>query len=625
MEESDYEKQFNCSASYTKSTSNDSNTIIRKKCNMVLQLGMKNSVSSDQTPTPTRFIRNCEEVGLFQDLLNVNPFEETFRKAAEAAKAGVITPLQVSNVLEGGSLNGDDTLHTPHVFPSLSETAEQSTGSSQSGDVDTGISNDANNQKRSFTTGILCNQQQKSDKVVKQEADTSQSKLVSAEKSNLICQSSESSVTTTSTVCTKSSTDQSPVQVLLRIPDGHLIQLSVVQVDGSPKEVANDVVSVTENSEFNAANGSKTVVLTTGEFQIDSGKPVSLSSNHINSVAKQKLKQALLGNTCPATSTESNNPECVDRITEPRKIALSRKPDCIVEKQPSIRNGNLFSSEDEEEDKRKKVLERNRMAAMRCRKKRKCWVAELELKATQMSNTNQQLQQEVKLLRAEVASLKSLLLAHKDCPVTQAITQGLGNPLVPSTTQVFSVSVPITHNKELSRTTVVSQNSPTVILLNPPNTQVKKRLQPASHESNLQHSVKKKICANSTITKSGAHSEKYRLKRIDSNRRVSVDTEKVTAFQINERLLNTTTVCSSEQSSVREVQCVSDLQNIELVNIVSPSDDAIANKPVATKVIQLNPNALHRENCEFTVRLPDSNESELNMINVQPIVTATYR
>jgi hypothetical protein len=44
---------------------------------------------ADQTPTPTRFIRNCEEVGLFQDLQNVNPFEETFRKAVEASKTGV--------------------------------------------------------------------------------------------------------------------------------------------------------------------------------------------------------------------------------------------------------------------------------------------------------------------------------------------------------------------------------------------------------------------------------------------------------------------------------------------------------------------------------------------------------
>ena len=29
---------------------------------------------SDQTPTPTRFLRNCEEAGLFQEL-EANPFE----------------------------------------------------------------------------------------------------------------------------------------------------------------------------------------------------------------------------------------------------------------------------------------------------------------------------------------------------------------------------------------------------------------------------------------------------------------------------------------------------------------------------------------------------------------------
>lgn len=34
-------------------------------------------VWSDQTPTPTRFLRNCEEVGLF------NEIEQEFRQAQE--------------------------------------------------------------------------------------------------------------------------------------------------------------------------------------------------------------------------------------------------------------------------------------------------------------------------------------------------------------------------------------------------------------------------------------------------------------------------------------------------------------------------------------------------------------
>jgi len=34
----------------------------------------------DQTPTPTKFLKSCEEVGLFQE---INPFEKDFKKAVE--------------------------------------------------------------------------------------------------------------------------------------------------------------------------------------------------------------------------------------------------------------------------------------------------------------------------------------------------------------------------------------------------------------------------------------------------------------------------------------------------------------------------------------------------------------
>lgn len=75
-----------------------------------------NNLFADQTPTPTRFFGKCEEVGLFEDLQNVNPFEETFRRAVEEKEEGE----------EGGTLDtgtpagtGDDTLHTPQVFPLL--------------------------------------------------------------------------------------------------------------------------------------------------------------------------------------------------------------------------------------------------------------------------------------------------------------------------------------------------------------------------------------------------------------------------------------------------------------------------------------------------------------------------
>ncbi|KAK2142597.1 hypothetical protein LSH36_935g00005 [Paralvinella palmiformis] len=38
---------------------------------------------ADQTPTPTKFLKNCEEIGLFNELTK-NPFEEAFKKASES-------------------------------------------------------------------------------------------------------------------------------------------------------------------------------------------------------------------------------------------------------------------------------------------------------------------------------------------------------------------------------------------------------------------------------------------------------------------------------------------------------------------------------------------------------------
>jgi len=40
----------------------------------------------DQTPTPTKFLKSCEEVGLFQE---INPFDKDFKKAIEQQQSEV--------------------------------------------------------------------------------------------------------------------------------------------------------------------------------------------------------------------------------------------------------------------------------------------------------------------------------------------------------------------------------------------------------------------------------------------------------------------------------------------------------------------------------------------------------
>lgn len=76
-----------------------------------------------------------------------------------------------------------------------------------------------------------------------------------------------------------------------------------------------------------------------------------------------------------------------------------------------------------DEEKRKNFLERNRVAALKCRQRKKQWLQNLQNKVEQYTSENENLVTQITQLREEVVNLKTLLLAHKDCPVTQQ--QGL--------------------------------------------------------------------------------------------------------------------------------------------------------------------------------------------------------
>jgi ATF/CREB family transcription factor len=64
------------------------------------------------------------------------------------------------------------------------------------------------------------------------------------------------------------------------------------------------------------------------------------------------------------------------------------------------------------------------VAALKCRQRKKQWLANLQAKVEIFSTENDALTATVTQLREEIVNLKTLLLAHKDCPVSQA--QGLG-------------------------------------------------------------------------------------------------------------------------------------------------------------------------------------------------------
>ena len=63
------------------------------KCINKLYINFYILSNTDQTPTPTKFLKNLEEMGLFQEL-NKNPFDDSFKKAMDYN----LEPVSVSHV-----------------------------------------------------------------------------------------------------------------------------------------------------------------------------------------------------------------------------------------------------------------------------------------------------------------------------------------------------------------------------------------------------------------------------------------------------------------------------------------------------------------------------------------------
>lgn len=77
-----------------------------------------------------------------------------------------------------------------------------------------------------------------------------------------------------------------------------------------------------------------------------------------------------------------------------------------------------------DEEKRRNFLERNRVAALKCRQRKKQWLANLQAKVEMYTAENDNLNSQVASLHDEVRNLRNLLIQHKDCPVGHA--QGIG-------------------------------------------------------------------------------------------------------------------------------------------------------------------------------------------------------
>ncbi|KFO22385.1 Cyclic AMP-dependent transcription factor ATF-2 [Fukomys damarensis] len=385
-------------------TNEDHLAVHKHKHEMTLKFGPARNDSvivADQTPTPTRFLKNCEEVGLFNEL--ASPFENEFKKASEddikkmaLDLSPLATPIIRSKIEEPSVV---ETTHqdSPLPHPESTTSDEKEVPLAQTAQPTSAIVRPASLQ----VPNVL---------------------LTSSDSSVIIQQAVPSP--TSSTVITQAPSSNRPIvpvpgpfPLLLHLPNGQTMPVAI------PASITSSNVHV-----------PAAVPLVRPVTMVPSvpGIPGPSSPQPVQSEAKMRLKAALTQQHPPVTNGDTvkghgsglvrtQSEESRPQSLQQPATSTTETPSSPAHTTPQTQNTSgrrRRAANEDPDEKRRKFLERNRAAASRCRQKRKVWVQSLEKKAEDLSSLNGQLQSEVTLLRNEVAQLKQLLLAHKDCPVT---------------------------------------------------------------------------------------------------------------------------------------------------------------------------------------------------------------
>ncbi|XP_045063279.1 cyclic AMP-dependent transcription factor ATF-7a isoform X2 [Coregonus clupeaformis] len=404
----------NCPGCGQRFTNEDHLAVHKHKHEMTLKFGPARTDSviiQDQTPTPTRFLKNCEEVGLFNEL--ASSFAEEFRKAQEDDDKRAKNPLPAPH--------REVALHMSLQTPSaesmkVKEEEPVEVDSSPPGSPDS-FSSMSDSSRDAMDTplrsvlssaptptivrhGALPMRPRPGSLPLHLGFDTLQPTMPSP--TSVITPTPPSNRTLLG-----SPTGHYPM--MMHLPNGLLpgpMQIPSVISLARPMHMVPNIPGIPGPPIGGGSSGSN-----------------SPSGYTTHSEAKMRLKAALAqqssGGQMGGVAGSPMHPQRMEQSQQ-----LVQHPDAPSPAQPQVSPAQPTggrrrrAAEDDPDDRRQRFLERNRAAASRCRQKRKVWVNSLEKKAEELSSMNVFLANEVSLLRNEVAHLKQLLLAHKDCPVT---------------------------------------------------------------------------------------------------------------------------------------------------------------------------------------------------------------
>ncbi|KAG9269770.1 cyclic AMP-dependent transcription factor ATF-7 isoform X1 [Astyanax mexicanus] len=393
-------------------TNEDHLAVHKHKHEMTLKFGPARTDSviiADQTPTPTRFLKNCEEVGLFNELSM--PFESEFRKAQEDDDKRAKNPLPAP-----GSSALDMTLQTPSDVVKVKEEELVEVDSSPPASPDS-ISSRSDSNNESYMRG----------KESPPRPPVSSAPIPTIVRPGSLplhlgydalhpTMPSPTSVITQAPPSNRTLGSPTGPYPMMMLPNGQAVPLlpgpvqmpSVISL-ARPMCMVPNIPGIPGPPLGGGGSGS------------------SSPSGYIpHSEAKMRLKAALSHQSSAAqgcVGVAMGSSAMVPQRMEQSQL-LVQHPDAPSPAQPQVSPAQPTggrrrrTADDDPDERRQRFLERNRAAASRCRQKRKVWVNSLEKKAEELTSMNVSLTNEVSLLRNEVAHLKQLLLAHKDCPVT---------------------------------------------------------------------------------------------------------------------------------------------------------------------------------------------------------------
>uniref|UniRef100_A0AAQ5ZPK2 Cyclic AMP-dependent transcription factor ATF-2 n=1 Tax=Amphiprion ocellaris TaxID=80972 RepID=A0AAQ5ZPK2_AMPOC len=384
-------------------TNEDHLAVHKHKHEMTLKFGPARNDSviiADQTPTPTRFLKNCEEVGLFNEL--ASPFDHDFKKATEddikklpLDLSPLATPIIRNKIEEPTTIEAHRDSPLPHPESTTND------------DKDLSL------QPASLPTSTI----------VHPASLQVPNVLLATSEANVVIQQALPSPTSSSVITQVPSTNRPIVPVsgtfpvLLQLPNGQTMPVAI------PASITSSSVHIPTTIPL-----VRPVTVVPNVPGIPG--PPSPQPQPAQSEAKLKLKATLSQQLPQVTNGDGGEIQssAVTHTAEPSSHSLQQPATSTTEtpaspappapNPPSTGGRRRRTTSEDPDEKRRKFLERNRAAASRCRQKRKVWVQSLEKKAEDLNSMNGQLQNEVTLLRNEVAQLKQLLLAHKDCPVT---------------------------------------------------------------------------------------------------------------------------------------------------------------------------------------------------------------